>query len=103
MMLSDQDVERLREIYRNAYGEEMPPEEARMWAIRLVRLYRILLRPLPHQRASNDRSLLITRLLPHSETRPIRPHLGFPYLAQRSTDSHEAAQRHDSGLGITAA
>jgi len=49
MKLTDEDVAEFRRVYQEAYGEEMPLEEARMWAIRLVRLYRILLAPTPSE------------------------------------------------------
>lgn len=49
MKLSDEQVEEFRQVYYKAYGEEMPLEEARMWAIRLVRLYRVLLSPTPRE------------------------------------------------------
>jgi hypothetical protein len=52
MKLTDEDVAEFRRIYQEAYGEEMPLEEARMWAIRLVRLYRILLAPTPSETAA---------------------------------------------------
>jgi hypothetical protein len=51
MMLTDDDVAEFRRVYKEAYGEDMPLEEARMWAIRLVRLYRILLSPTPSEMA----------------------------------------------------
>jgi len=51
MKLTDADVAEFRQVYKDAYGEEMPIEEARMWAIRLVRLYRILLSAVPTERA----------------------------------------------------
>jgi hypothetical protein len=49
MKLTDEEVAEFRRVYKEAYGEEMPIEEARMWAIRLVRLYRILLSPTPSE------------------------------------------------------
>jgi hypothetical protein len=55
MKLTDADVARFCAVYKRAYGEEMPIEEARMWAIRLVRLYRILLRPTPREVAERER------------------------------------------------
>ena len=55
MKLSDDDVARFRDVYKKAYGEEMPIEEARIWAIRLVRLYRILLQPTPRETAERER------------------------------------------------
>lgn len=55
MTLTDADVARFRDIYKKAYGEEMPIGEARVWAIQLVRLYRILLRPTPSDVARRER------------------------------------------------
>jgi hypothetical protein len=52
MKLTDDDVAEFRRVYKEAYGEEMPLEEARMWAIRLVRLYRILLTHTPSEAAA---------------------------------------------------
>lgn len=49
MKLTDEDVAEFRRVYNEAYGEEMPIDEARMWAIRLGRLYRILLAPTPSE------------------------------------------------------
>jgi hypothetical protein len=51
MKLTDEDVAEFRRVYKEAYGEEMPLGEARMWAIRLIRLYRILLSPTPSEMA----------------------------------------------------
>ena len=48
----DFDSPLMRQLRQEAYGEEMPLEEARMWAIRLVRLYRILLSPTPNEMAA---------------------------------------------------
>lgn len=63
MKLTDDDVAEFRSVYREAYGEEMPLEEARMWAIRLVRLYRVVFSPTPRELAtrlakSEDRATL---------------------------------------------
>jgi hypothetical protein len=52
MKLTDEDVAEFCRVYKEAYGEDMPLEEARMWAIRLVRLYRILLSPTPSEMAA---------------------------------------------------
>jgi hypothetical protein len=52
MKLTDEDVAEFCRVYKEAYGEEMPVEEARMWAVRLVRLYRILLAPTPSETAA---------------------------------------------------
>ena len=49
MKLTDEDVAEFCRVYQEAYGEEMPLQEARMWAVRLVRLYRILLSPTPSE------------------------------------------------------
>jgi hypothetical protein len=51
MKLTDADVAEFCRVYKEAYGEEMPPDEARMWAIRLVRLYRLLFTPTPAEMA----------------------------------------------------
>jgi len=51
MKLSDEEVKNFCRIYRDAYGEEMPDDEARALVLRLVRLYRILLRPTPAELA----------------------------------------------------
>jgi hypothetical protein len=55
MQLNDADVEEFRRIYQEAYGEEMSLKEARMWAVRLVRLYRILLQPTPSELREQSR------------------------------------------------
>jgi hypothetical protein len=49
--LTEDDVAEFCRIYNEAYGEEMPTDQARMWAIRLGRLYRILLAPTPSEMA----------------------------------------------------
>ena len=51
MKLTDDEVTRFRQIYRSAYGEDMPADEARTWVLRVVRLYRIVLRPTPAELA----------------------------------------------------
>jgi len=51
MKLTDDEVTRFRQIYKNAYSEDMPADEARMSALRLVRLYRVVLRPTPAELA----------------------------------------------------
>jgi len=51
MHLSDEEVTRFREAYRAAYGEILPLEEARVWALKLVRLYTLLLTPTPRETA----------------------------------------------------
>jgi len=52
MHLSDEDVTRFREAYFAAYGEPLPVEEARVWAVKLVRLYTLLLAPTPRETAA---------------------------------------------------
>lgn len=47
MQLTDQDVAEFRRLYKNCYGDEMAIEEARMRAIRLMHLYRLLFRIRP--------------------------------------------------------
>lgn len=49
MQLTDEDVRQFCLAYSEAYGEDLPVDEARMWAVRLVRLYRILLSPTPSE------------------------------------------------------
>lgn len=51
MQLTDADIERFREAYREGYGEDLPMEEARVWAVKLVRLYSLLLSPTPDEQA----------------------------------------------------
>lgn len=53
MKLTDEDVAEFCRVYKEAYGDEMPPEDARMWAIRLVRLYRLLFTPTPAEMADS--------------------------------------------------
>jgi len=52
MKLTDDDVARFRRIYKESYGEELPSEEARVLALRLIRLYQLLVRPTPSERAT---------------------------------------------------
>ncbi len=70
MKLSDDDVTKFRRIYKNAYCEEMPGDDARMFALRLVRLYRILLRPTPAELADQlaKSRALVTLDLPAANT-----------------------------------
>jgi hypothetical protein len=80
MQLTDDDVARFRAVYKEAWGEEMPIEEARMWAIRLVRLYRILVRPTPREAGergrlakSPERAIVETPAPPAPVRRPESP------------------------------
>ena len=50
-------VERLREFqdaYKADFGEEITVEEAREMLSRLVTLYELLLRPLPHEEQTEE-------------------------------------------------
>jgi aldehyde:ferredoxin oxidoreductase len=47
MRVSEERIEELRRLYKEAYGQELSEEEARDMALRLVELYRLLMRPLP--------------------------------------------------------
>lgn len=74
MKLTDEDVAEFCRVYTDAYGEEMPPEEARMWAIRLVRFYRILLSPTPAESAERlAKSCERATLKPPAEAAVERP------------------------------
>src|SRR6059036_309236 len=79
MKLTDEDVAEFRRVYKEAYGEEMPPEEARMWAIRLVRLYRILLLPTPSEIAG--------RLAKSDERATLEAPPAAPVECQKSTQT----------------
>lgn len=52
MKLTDADVGEFRRVYEACYGDELPEGDARMWAVRLARLYRLLLRPTPTEVAA---------------------------------------------------
>ena len=52
MKLTDADVGEFRSVYKTCYDEELPEADARMWAVRLARLYRLLLRPTPMEAAA---------------------------------------------------
>jgi len=54
MILTDEEVERFRQAYQKAYGEEMPLEEARVWALKLTRLYTLLLTPTPREQRERE-------------------------------------------------
>ena len=48
MKLTDNDVAEFCRVYKNSYGEDLALDEARIWAVRLVRLYRLLLQSGPN-------------------------------------------------------
>jgi len=56
MKLTDADVEEFRHVYKTCYGEELPEGDSRMWAVRLTRLYRLVLRPTPTEVAGLAKS-----------------------------------------------
>jgi hypothetical protein len=70
MKLTDEDVAEFCRVYKEAYSDEMPLEEARMWAIRLARFYRILLSPTPREIAA--------RLAKSGERATLKPHPPAP-------------------------
>jgi hypothetical protein len=47
MRVSEERIEELRRLYKDAHGKDLSREEARDMALRLVDLYRLLMRPLP--------------------------------------------------------
>jgi excisionase family DNA binding protein len=51
MRISDERIEDLRRIYKEAYGEEIAVADARAMAHRLLALYRLLIQPLPGEEA----------------------------------------------------
>jgi hypothetical protein len=78
MKLTDEDVAEFRSVYKEAYGADMPIDEARMWAIRLIRLYRILFSPTPTETAerlakSPERATLKSPTPPPAERRNSTP------------------------------
>ena len=52
MNLTDQRIAEFRKIYQETYGEQISLEDARAMALRLIELYRLLMRPLPEERSS---------------------------------------------------
>jgi aldehyde:ferredoxin oxidoreductase len=55
-MTTDDRVEELRRLYKDAYNEEISVEEAREMASRLVTLYELLARKLPNEQKSLPKS-----------------------------------------------
>lgn len=49
MQFSDQELDELRAIHRAEFGEEITRDEAAEMGDRIVRLLRLLLRPLPRE------------------------------------------------------
>ncbi len=50
MRVSKDRIEELRRLYKDPYGQDLSEEEARDMALRLVELYRLLMRPLPGEK-----------------------------------------------------
>ncbi|MCB9798574.1 hypothetical protein H6758_02520 [Candidatus Nomurabacteria bacterium] len=46
-MLSDEMVEKFRELYRKRYGEDISKEDALMQGTALLRMMKVIYRPLP--------------------------------------------------------
>jgi hypothetical protein len=51
--ISDERIEEFRRIYKETYGEEISIANARVMALRLITLYRLLRQPLPGETASS--------------------------------------------------
>ncbi len=49
MKLSEEAIEEFREIYRKEFGKEISDGEAQEMGIRLIRLFKIILRPIPKE------------------------------------------------------
>jgi len=47
MSLTDERVEEFRRLYKLSYGSEISAADARAMALRLLELYRLLMRPMP--------------------------------------------------------
>ena len=48
MHLSAKAIEEFKEIYKEEFGEELSDTQAQETALRVLRIFRLLLRPLPH-------------------------------------------------------
>jgi hypothetical protein len=46
-MLSDKAIEKYRRIYKKEYGKEISTEEAREQGENLVRLFKVIYKPIP--------------------------------------------------------
>lgn len=49
MPISEERIEEFRQMYKQAYGEEVSVGDAQTMALRLITLYRLLMRPLPDE------------------------------------------------------
>jgi hypothetical protein len=49
LKLSKEAIEELKEIYRKEFGKEISDEEAQEMGIRLIRFFKIILRPIPRE------------------------------------------------------
>ena len=56
MRLSRQAIQEYKEIYKKEFGEEISDAQAEEQALRVLRLFRLLLRPLPHHHEHNASS-----------------------------------------------
>lgn len=57
-MLSEQSIEKYREIYRKEFGEEISHEEAAEQAQRLLNLARVVMQPMPKSWLGRYKELL---------------------------------------------
>ena len=57
VLISDERIEEFRRIYKRAYGEEISVGDARIMALRLVMLYRLLMQPLPGEASESSSQL----------------------------------------------
>jgi hypothetical protein len=48
MRLSSKAIEEFKQIYQEEFGEELSDAQAQETALRVLRIFRLLLRPLPH-------------------------------------------------------
>jgi len=48
MRLSSKAIEEFKQIYKEEFGEELSDAQAQETALRVLRIFRLLLRPLPH-------------------------------------------------------
>lgn len=48
MNLSSKAIEEFKQIYKEEFGEELSDAQAQETALRVLRIFRLLLRPLPH-------------------------------------------------------
>ena len=50
MLLTQEDIDEFKAIYKREFGEELDNGEARIMAEQLLRLYALLAKPLPSER-----------------------------------------------------